>query len=366
MNRRVAIVAGNALTPLGDLNQTWEGLLAGRTGLRRQHWEVVLPEYPLGVIEGLSGRGTTWLRLQSLLDRLLADLPPLAPAAGLFLATTKGAVDEYIGDDPAPAGQPWQLGDLLAARLGLSGPVRLVSAACASGTLALIQAAIAIQNHECDTALVAGFDLVGDFILAGFDSLKALSVTMPRPFDSNRDGLALGDGAAWVMLTAGDVLDKSPLAWLDGWGISCDATHITAPCRYASGLKRAINQIFEKQCPVGGINAHGTGTVYNDAMELVAFNELCAPGTPVCSVKGALGHSLGAAGVIEALLSTKSLAHMILPPTVGLETMTEGRVILSGEKPLPLLAPTVLTCNSGFGGINGALLLSRPEIESLS
>jgi len=365
MSRRVAVVAGNALTALGDLEQTWNGLLAGKTGLQRQHWDVVLPEYPLGLIDGLPGHGTTWPRLQSLFDRLFADLPVLAPETWLFIATTKGAVDEYLGTDPAPAGQPWQLADVLATRLGLTGSVRLVSAACASGTLALIQAAIAIRNGDCGLALVAGFDLVGDFILAGFDSLKALSVTTPKPFDRSRDGLALGDGGAWVLLAAEDVLVDAPLAWLERWGMSCDATHITAPCRYASGLKRTMNQLFQEPRFVGGINAHGTGTVYNDAMELVAFNELCTPGTPVCSVKGALGHSLGAAGVIEALLSVKSLDQMVLPPTVGLESAGEGRVSLSGEKSLELRAPTVLSCNSGFGGINGAILLCRPEIDAL-
>ena len=359
MTGNVAIVGGDVLTPLGDLEQTWASLLAGRSGLVRQKWASVNPEYPLGLIPGTQGHGTSWERLNSLLEMLLPRIPQLAQDTPLFLATTKGAIDEYLTVHSTPSGQPWQLAEIICDRLGLAGETKTVSAACASGTLAVIQASLAILTGKCSQALVLGVDLVGDFILTGFDSLKALSITSPKPFDKTRDGLALGDGAGWILLSAEAHVDSTPLAWIGGWGISCDATHITAPCRKAGGLKRTISQVLGGSRSVGGINAHGTGTVYNDAMELVAFNDLCAAGTPVCSVKGALGHSLGAAGVVETLLSVKSVHTLVLPPTVGLEHAETSNMQLSGTVPLQLLSPSVLSCNSGFGGINGAVLLNR-------
>lgn len=319
MMRKVAITGGNILTALGDLDQTWAGLMAGQSGLVRQKWDVVQPEYPIGQIAGLSGYGTSWQRLQSVLDLLITQLPAISPDTAVYLASTKGAVDEYLQKArQEKTGQPWQLGGWLQERLGTVKKTRTVSAACSSGTIGIIQAAMAIQSGECSRALVIGIDLIGDFILTGFDSLKALSLTVPRPFDSKRDGLALGDGCGWVLLADETEVTGEAEAWIEGLGISCDATHITAPCRHGSGLKRTISQTVSGGQTIGGINAHGTGTVYNDAMELVAFNELCPEGTPVCSVKGALGHSLGAAGVIEALLSVKSLQDMVLPPRSGL------------------------------------------------
>ena len=191
--------------------------------------------------------------------------------------------------------------------------------------------------------------------------MKSLSPQGAAPFDVNRAGLSLGEGGGWLLLAAQERLGQGETAraYLDGWAITCDATHITAPCRHASGLKRALQQLLAgSETEIGGINAHGTGTVYNDAMELLAFSELFNK-LPVCSVKGALGHSLAAAGLVETLLCVKSLESMKLPPTVGLVNPEKTSCILSGVEALTLDTPAVVNCNSGFGGINGALLMSR-------
>lgn len=357
--KKVAVAAGDIRTSLGNLPSTWQNLMAGVSGLVRKKSQVVSTEYPLGLVEGLEGTGGSWLRLQSFLDLLLANVPDLPADTDLIVATTKAAVDEQLQVGGAKEGQPWQLAEILKKRLHLSGEATTVSAACASGTLAIIQGAMKIMTGSCNQVLVVGIDLVGDFILSGFDSLKALSPSTPKPFDKNRDGLALGDGGGWILLSADDRVGSSSssvLGWVEGWGISCDATHITAPCRKGSGLKRAFDQLLmSTSSPLGGINGHGTGTVYNDAMELLVFGDKCDPGIPVCSVKGAVGHSLGAAGVVEALLSLQSLAEMVLPPTVGLETPEAGMVNLSGTRALSLVAPSIVSCNSGFGGINAAV-----------
>lgn len=375
----VAITAGNILTSLGDVRTTWNKMIDGKSGLVRREKsrsDGVSPlygSYPLGLIDGLDtgdSDGGSWRRLQAVLLLLLSDLPRLPEDTPIFFATTKAAVDELFHDGTAvEQGQPWQLAAFLKEHLQLSGKTITVSAACASGTIALIQAAMAIETGRCDRALVIGADLVGDFILTGFDSLKALSPDIARPFDRKRDGLSLGDGGGWLLLSSAKAVEKTgqvPLAWLGSWGISCDATHITAPCRHASGLKLALEQLMAKTTiPLGGINAHGTGTVYNDAMELLAYGQKFGPEIPICSVKGALGHTLGAAGVIEAMLSIESLQHMVLPPTVGLKDPENGAENLSGSQCLPLLAPSIISCNSGFGGINAAVYLYKPSSSAL-
>lgn len=352
-------MGGGVLTALGDLQTTWDGLCAGRSGLHVQAPFAGLPAYPLGVIPGAplnEGRAT---RLDGIIGALFQDIADIPENAALIVATTKGAVDELIDDGTCGNRQPWELGSVLQQHLGIHGPLATVSGACASGTLALIRAVNEIRSGRIDHALVVGLDLVARFILAGFDSLKALSPTGPRPFDQRRNGLALADGAAWMLLSADDAIDRQGVCELHSYGVSCDATHITAPCRYATGLKRVFEQLTAMESPaIGGINAHGTATVYNDAMELLAFKERCVVDLPVCSVKGALGHTLGAAGLIEAMLSVISLQRGVLPPTVGLDEPEPASVQLSGSCELPLLSPSVLSCNSGFGGINAAVLFT--------
>ncbi|SDP49253.1 beta-ketoacyl synthase N-terminal-like domain-containing protein [Desulforhopalus singaporensis] len=360
MTRRVMVAAGNILTPLGDLQQTWNGLLAGKRGLDVQQFQSSMDPLPLGVIDGLEGSFGSWLRLRSMLDRLLADVPMLTGKTALFCATTKAAIDEPVDPvlDMQLTGQPWQVGDYLARKMGLQEPVT-VSAACVSGLIAVIRGAMDIRSGKVDHALIVGFDLLSHFVVTGFSSLKSLSPTGARPFDCNRDGLSLGDGGGWMLLSAEDALLDSgdnPV-YADSWAIACDAVHITAPSRTGVGLLSVLQQIMADNPPdIGGINGHGTATVYNDAMELVAFNKTMPPHTPLCSVKGSLGHSLGAAGIVEALLAVQSIQEMVLPPTVGLVKGEKTICRLSGTSPLPLAAPSVLTCNSGFGGINGGLL----------
>lgn len=360
--RKVVIIDGDVLTPLGNLSSTWRGLVAGNSGISPTRLEGLDGEWLLGLIPDVSGALGSYERLETAFDLLFVNLPPLPTNTKLICATTKGAVDELISLSDKVKGQPWQVNTELAKRLDLHEKPITVSAACASGTLGIINGAMMIASGECDHVLVVGFDLLARFVLTGFDSLKALSVHGAKPFDKNRDGLSLGDGAGWLLLSAEENVSPSkfPLAYLESWAVNCDAIHITAPCRNGSGLIAALDQITKNsKQEIGGINAHGTGTMYNDAMELLAFSKMCEQDIPVCSVKGALGHSLGAAGVIEALISTRSLEYNILPPTIGLNVASKSSCKLSGEDSLQLLHPTVLSCNSGFGGINAGLLLAK-------
>ncbi|MCK4839886.1 MAG: beta-ketoacyl synthase, partial [Desulfobulbaceae bacterium] len=140
--------------------------------------------------------------------------------------------------------------------------------------------------------------------------------------------------------------------------------HITAPCREASGLLRALDCCTDGGShPVGAINAHGTGTRFNDAMEIKAFRQLFAGNVPLHSIKGAIGHCLGAAGVIEAAVAIKSLAAGQIPPTVGLEEPDKELANLAGDTMFDLIHPSIISCNSGFGGINAAVMLTKAGTE---
>jgi len=361
----VVVAAAGALTALGDLDATWTGLLEGRSALVPIGGDATLGAWPIGQIAALGPEIGTHARLDALTARLLAGLPALPAETPLVVATTKAAADELLASPDGPwQGQPWGLAGALQEQLGLTGPIHTISAACASGTLAIIHG---VQHLRCGTAttvLVLGVDLLSRFVLTGFACLQALSRTPCRPFDRDRDGLSLGEGGAWLLLATEEAARDR--GWptgvrVTGWGSACDANHITAPCREASGLKAALKQATgDGSRSVGCVNAHGTGTRYNDAMELRAFTDLWGEERPpIYSVKGAIGHCLGGAGVIEAALTAKSLTARLIPATVGATRPEADCIRPAGSDPLPLTRPSVLSCNSGFGGINAAILLEN-------
>ncbi len=360
---RVVAAACGVITGLGDLDATWNGLLAGRLAVAPTAVAGIDHCPPLSLVPGLRGETGSAARLGELLALLAATLPPLSDDTRLLVAATKGAVDELLSPVPTvPPGQVPGLAAAIADLVGLADTGVTVSAACASGTMAIGSGASMIRSREAGAVLVVGVDLVSRFVVSGFDALKAMAGETCRPFDRKRDGLALGEGAAYVLLTSAERAGAMGLD--DGIVISakassCDAVHITAPCREASGLIRTLRQIDSPRGGIGAINAHGTGTVFNDAMEIKAFEQVC-PGVPFYSVKGAIGHCLGAAGVIEAAIAIETIKRGIIPPTVGLREPDEGAEA-AVVRPRPLARPAVISCNSGFGGINAAVLFAREE-----
>jgi 3-oxoacyl-[acyl-carrier-protein] synthase II len=242
-----------------------------------------------------------------------------------------------------------------------------VGAACASSTVAIALGADLIASGRSGSVLVAAADIVSRFTLTGFNSLLALTGSTCRPFDVERNGLLLGDGAVCLLLAGEDYVKASglaPLARFSGWGAANDATHISAPARDGRGLIAAITAAMNKAealpGSIGAFCTHGTGTVYNDAMELFVTDAVFGDRLfPLFSIKGALGHTLGAAGGIEALVCARALAEAFVPPTAGLrnaEARAQGRV--SRERQI-IAGKRILTSNSGFGGINAALVLEN-------
>jgi 3-oxoacyl-[acyl-carrier-protein] synthase II len=374
---RVWIVGTAAVTALGDdTDALWNDLIAGKTGIRPlARFSTAGYKTDLAAcVPGLSSAGPGSL-VSVLLERLCARLPALAPDTLLIASTTKGGVDclERIArglpakpdDIPLPA-----LGAALRRRLGLTTPGFTVSAACASGSSALGRGARLIASGAAASVLVVGFDALSEFIFSGFSALQALSHGPCMPFDRGRSGLTLGEGAAALLLASPDRARRQgcePVGELLGWSASNDAVHITAPARDSRGLIQAIRaalaQAGVEPGDVGGVSAHGTGTIYNDLMELNAFRAVFGErDVPVYGVKGALGHTLGAAGAIETVIALRALAAGVVPGTVGFKDPDPAAAGMVHQEPVPLRASRVLLTNSGFGGVNAALVLGgRPR-----
>jgi 3-oxoacyl-(acyl-carrier-protein) synthase len=304
-------------------------------------------------------------------QEILAKVP--AGRTGLILSTTKANIEalERLADGRpcSTAARRHLQSHLLAADLaaahGASGPVQAVSVACVSGLLAIRQGAQLIQRGEADAVLVAGVDCLSEFVVAGFTALKALDPAGCRPFDASRCGLSPGEaGAAIVLVRAG--LVESPAITIRGFGGSNDANHLTGPSRDGSGLAQAIRAALKdaELSPeqIDYVHAHGTGTAYNDAMESLAlravFGESCPP---VSGSKGMLGHTLGVAGVIETICCMLAMQGDFLPGTPRLSVAAEGApASLVREPRMGVRLRQVLKLNTGFGGMNGALILQNP------
>jgi len=302
---------------------------------------------------------------------VLANLP--ASRLGLVLATNKANIEalERLSDGrPVSAAarrhlQPGLLAADLAAAAGVGGPVQTLSVACVSGLLALMQGARLIQRGAADAVLVVGVDHLSAFVVAGFSALKALDPAGCRPFDRDRCGLSPGEAGAAIVLARGDFAPPHAIR-LRAWGSSNDANHMTGPSRDGSGLAQAIRAAFASGRVSPGdidyINAHGTGTPYNDAMESAALRSVFGTDCPpVSGHKGMLGHTLGAAGVIETIACTLALRHQFLPGTTRHQHLAEGFPSSLLKSPQPAAGlQCVLKLNTGFGGANGALILEHP------
>ena len=233
----------------------------------------------------------------------------------------------------------------------------------------MARAASLIAAGRSEAVLVICMDLVSEFVFSGFSALRALTPGVCRPFDRHRDGLTLGEGGAALLLMSRERARREGrpvLGVVAGWGAANDATHITAPARDGCGLIQSVRQALERAAigpqQIAAISAHGTATQYNDQMELTAFRTLFGERSiPMNSVKGAIGHTLGAAGGIEIALGLKCLEAGQLPPTVGmLEPEEAGEGFLS-RSVQPIEGRYLLSTNSGFGGVNAALILRREE-----
>jgi len=265
--------------------------------------------------------------------------------------------------------QPQMQARMVYEALDCRGPVTIISNACASGACAIGHAWELIRSGQAERVAAGGYDALGELVFAGFDSLQALSPTVCRPFDARRDGLALGEGAAILALETLDSARRRGaeiLGELTGYGTAIDQHHLTQPHPQGSTTLAVMRQA----CAAAGVtpdevdyvNAHGTGTVLNDASEAVAISDWAgarAATLPVSSTKAGIGHLLGAAGAVEAVVCLMALREQWLPPQTRFESPDPACKFAIVTRPRDARVNVALSNSFGFGGVNAALVLRR-------
>jgi 3-oxoacyl-[acyl-carrier-protein] synthase II len=247
---------------------------------------------------------------------------------------------------------------------GIGAPCQIIANACASGTNAIGHAFNCVRSGRYQRVLTGGYDAISELVFVGFDSLQASTPDRCRPFDSERSGMVLGEGAAVLALEnleSAQQRGATILAEVIGYGISTDNFHLTQPDPTGGGARRAMEAALQSAGispdDVDYINAHGTATPFNDAAEGKAIAELFN-GVPVSSTKGMMGHSLGAAGAIEAVISLLALRHQILPPNINFRQGDPGLDLnIVANSAQAGRVRTVLSNSFGFGGTNASVIL---------
>lgn len=278
----------------------------------------------------------------------------------ILLSTTKGNIG-LLNGDPAKCDLN-DTAEVVGRHFGAANRPLVISNACISGVSAIVVASRLIRSGEYDHVFVAGFDLLCDFIVSGFNAFKSVSPALCRPYDAARDGLTLGEAGGAVLLTTDRELSATGVT-VAGGGISNDANHISAPSRTGDGLAFAIRAALREAslgaAEIGMVNPHGTATLYNDEMESRALHLAGLCGTPCNSLKPYFGHTLGASGVIESIVTVHELAE-------GTVFGVKGYAECGVPYPLNISAEhrttrtdAALKTASGFGGCNAAAVFRR-------
>ncbi len=287
---------------------------------------------------------------------------------GIIFSTTKGNID-LLDTDLASQYEDhrihlWSAANEIQKYVGNPNTPIVISNACISGSLAVLVGQRLINSGKCDHVIVAGADIMSEFIVSGFQSFQAVSEEPCKPFDKDRSGITIGEGAGTIILTADpSVGKKNSRITVMGGGTSNDANHISGPSRTGDGLYLAINMALnEAGLQVGEIDyisAHGTGTGYNDEMEAKAIAWASLERKPVNSFKGYIGHTLGAAGIIESVYAFESMTGNLLFPSMGfakLGVSKELNIIKSLDQ---ASLHHCLKLASGFGGCNAAVIYRK-------
>lgn len=375
LKTKPVIVDYDAITAYGDgVNMCWQGLLKNHSAISdidrfdTSHFI----SNKAATIKGLVYGDEKSLVIQ-MLERLKNTMNESIPAdADLMLASLNGEIDyvEQSALTGAADASENRLDRLLIKTqdlFGVRGKAMVVSAACASSSIAIARAASLIKAGESDCILVVACDCVSEFLISGFSALMALDKQNARPFDKQRAGLNVGEASAYVLLMSQERAKKEGRtisAQMLGWGMSCDANHMTGPSMDGEGLYLAIQRALDlgemTKENIDSICAHGTGTVYNDSMEIQAFKKLFNDGSrPTYSIKGGVGHTMGSAGIMDVVIALETIKNNVLPATIGMEEVDEQANGWITDHSIELKHDVVLSTNSGFGGINSALLIGR-------
>jgi len=384
----IAIKAAGLITPIGqDLDTFWSSLLTGASGIS------TIERFPVADLRvGRGGELKAFPRIDGwgrvpdcratrLLISAADDLckqaslrpPPLdGHRVAVVLGTALGGVEEgekALGGDRRIRRLRGSLYDSpahnLARWLGARGPVLTVSTACASGATAIGVGADLLRHGVADRVVAGGYDILCRFVMRGFDALRSLTREEVRPFDRRRSGLLLGEAAALVLLMRQDEAGPQRLGSLLGYGSAADGYHISAPDPEGRGLERAIAEAMRaagiQARDIDFVSAHGTGTALNDRIETAVLKRALgsrAYKIPCNSIKAPMGHTMGAAATLEAIMCLLASRHGQIPGTLNLEEPDpECDLDYMQGGPRAARPGICLSTSLGFGGCNAALIL---------
>lgn len=254
--------------------------------------------------------------------------------------------------------------DFIAKALGIKGYITSISTACSSSANAVMLGARMILSGQLDQVLVGGMDALSAFTMNGFDSLMIYDAEQVKPFDQNRAGVNLGEGAGFVLLEGEKALATSknkPLAYVKGWANANDAYHQTASSPEGSGAQKAIKEALNKSGlqpeDISFVNAHGTGTGNNDLSESNALSAVFSDVPPFASIKGYTGHTLAACGTLELVYSVGMLQNQLVIPNVNFKTPIEETGLVPVQELTIMPISNILSNSFGFGGNNTSLIV---------
>ena len=407
MKRRVVITGIGLVTPLGlDRESSWRGLLDGKSGIRpfesfdasrlrtRFGGEVRGFDAAKYLSKPEERRTDRYSQLAlAAADEAMADAGYVIPESqanqvgvlmGVALGGLRSLEENHVtllekGPKRLPPTMvPMMLANtapgLIAIRHGAGGPNYTLTSACASGAHALGESAALIASGHCSAVITGGAEAVlTEFCVGGFCAMHALSTRnddperASRPFCTDRDGFVISEAAAVLLLEELEAAKRrgAPIyAEVRGYGRSCDAHHITAPHPEGRGVMQALRMALAtaevSADQIGHVNAHATSTPAGDVGEARAIREILGGEVPVTAPKSMIGHTLGAAGAVEAAFTALSLKHQIIPPTINYDTPDpECLIHVVGREARPAPMAHALSNSFGFGGTNVTLLLSR-------
>ena len=358
--RKVVVIGESILSPLGATPaENFAAVCRGESALQRYEGMFGVRE---PFVASLMDRARWTVPGRTFFDSIVieaarraveaAGIDPASPRTAFVLSTIKGNIEFIDTQDVTLACSARRLADAF----GNPNPAVVVSNACISGLAALLQGRRMLLGGGYDHVVVVGAEVQSRFIVTGFQSLKALSEAPCKPFDAARDGLNLGEAAAAAVLGFGE----------EGWelvdgAVRNDANHISGPSRTGEGSYKALRYVLRHTSPeeLAFVNVHGTSTLYNDEMEAIAIDRAGLLNVPVNALKGTFGHTMGAAGILESILSMHAVDAGLVLPTRGFSALGVSRPVRVSALAGRTGKQAFVKLLSGFGGVNGALLFRK-------
>lgn len=382
------IIADNIISPLGfTSSENFEQLKQKKTGVQRLETSELSSDPVCAAVVDTQklnsefqklNTKTEFTRLEKMVLLSINDclkqnsnIDITSKKTLLILSTTKGNIDLL---DPKLASKfdkkrvyLWETANVIAQHFNNPNKPIIVSNACISGVLAIILGKRLLETNQYDTIIVSGVDILTHFVVSGFQSFKAISNEVAKPYDAKRDGISLGEGCGTIVLTnkTSSISHHTSNIIVKGGASSNDANHISGPSRTGDGLFLAIDKTLKesnvKASEVSYISGHGTATLYNDDMESLAVTDAQLANVPMNSLKSYFGHTLGAAGLIESIIGIHSIRENTL---IGTYNFSE----LGVPKPINIIKNTTsaelnncLKTSAGFGGCNAAVFFQKVQ-----